>query len=91
MICSKLDEGEPITIYGDGSMVRDYIYISDLIEALYLICQTEDTRNETLNLGCGKGVSILEVVEAVESNLTTSAEKVFLEDNNMFARQNGAR
>ncbi len=49
--------GRPITIWGDGSIVRDYLYIADLVEALELAAGKE-TRRKVLNVGSGRSVSL---------------------------------
>lgn len=56
---------EPIEIWGDGSVVRDYIYIADVISAMM---STIDYRGKqhVFNIGAGKGKSINEILEAVE-------------------------
>lgn len=55
---------EPITIWGDGRVVRDYIYISDVVDALELAAHTE-TRRKVLNVGSGCGASLNELVETI--------------------------
>ena len=49
--------GRPITIWGDGSVMRDYLYIADLVEALVLAANKE-TQYKVLNIGSGRGVSL---------------------------------
>jgi UDP-glucose-4-epimerase GalE len=64
-----------LTIYGtdfptpDGSAVRDYIHVTDLAKAHVLSLQwlLKHKKNVSLNLGNGKGFSILELVTAVEA------------------------
>ena len=34
--CNKISKKEPITVYGSGLQTRDYVYVSDVIEALLL-------------------------------------------------------
>jgi UDP-glucose-4-epimerase GalE len=63
-----------LTLYGtdyptpDGTCIRDYIHVTDLanahVAALELLLG--GTRSQTVTLGTGKGVSIREVVEAIE-------------------------
>jgi UDP-glucose 4-epimerase len=55
----------PITIYGDGSMIRDYIFISDVAE---MIAGSFEKSTDSLvyNLGSGKGYSVNEVVKIIE-------------------------
>ena len=58
----KILSGDPITIWGDGSSVRDYIYIDDLTDAF---CQLIDkgTVNMTINIGSGEGYSIKQIID----------------------------
>ncbi len=53
----------------DGTGVRDYIHIMDLVEGHVAALDHLDEQDgyETYNLGQGKGVSVLELIEAVES------------------------
>lgn len=57
----KVLNGEPVEVWGDGSAIRDYIYITDLAD---IFCQLiyKDVRNETLNLGSGRGYSVNDVL-----------------------------
>jgi UDP-glucose 4-epimerase len=50
-----------VTIWGDGSVVRDYLYVSDLVEALEMTAKVE-TQSKVLNIGSGRGVSLNELV-----------------------------
>lgn len=54
---------EPITILGDGSMVRDYIYVRDAAEMI--AASFEKAQKSLYNLGSGQGVSVSELVETV--------------------------
>jgi UDP-glucose 4-epimerase len=55
--------GEPIEIWGDGTVVRDYLEVRDLAE-LCVRAGTSD-REGAYNAGSGHGLSVNEVVEAV--------------------------
>ncbi|MFC0233310.1 NAD-dependent epimerase/dehydratase family protein [Vagococcus entomophilus] len=63
--CYKMIQNEPITIYGDGNVVRDYIYIDDAIDGILRIAQYEG-ENKIFNLGSDKGYSIREIVAFIE-------------------------
>ena len=54
-------EGTPVTIWGDGSVVRDYLYVSDVVDALELAAK-ETTRHKVFNIGSGIGVSLNELL-----------------------------
>ena len=60
----QIAENKPITILGDGRMVRDYIYVQDL--ARMIAGSFETASQNTYNLGSGKGSSINEIVEVIE-------------------------
>lgn len=61
----KLIRGEPITIWGDGEVVRDYLHIDDLVSALMagLAYQPEVDAPRVFNIGSGRGVSLNELVK----------------------------
>lgn len=55
---------EPIQLYGDGSVVRDFIYIKDAIQAIITIANGHDY-HKTFNVGSGKGTSIKELLDLI--------------------------
>jgi UDP-glucose 4-epimerase len=55
---------QPIEIWGDGEVVRDYIYISDVVDAM-LAAVTYVPGPRLFNVGSGQGRSLNEVVEAI--------------------------
>jgi UDP-glucuronate 4-epimerase len=65
--------GEPVPIYGDGSSLRDFTYVDDLVEGLVRALDS-DLGFEILNLGAGRTVSVLEVVKTLERELSVTAE-----------------
>lgn len=56
---------EPIHVWGDGSVVRDYLYVGDLAD-LCCRCATSDTTG-VFNAGSGQGLSINEVIERIRA------------------------
>lgn len=56
---------QKIEVYGDGSVIRDFIYIDDAIEGIVKIANGKGHK-KTYNLGSGVGRSIKEIVETVE-------------------------
>jgi UDP-glucose 4-epimerase len=59
-------QGKPITIFGDGKNMRDYIFIDDAIEATKKIAFKENTKFRIYNVGKGYGTTINEVVDAIQ-------------------------
>jgi len=60
----KAKADEPIEIWGDGAVVRDFIHVSDLAELCLKVVE-QDTCG-IFNAGSGEGHSILEILGAVE-------------------------
>jgi UDP-glucuronate decarboxylase len=65
---------EPITIYGDGSQTRSFCYVSDLIEGLRRLMNTEGLTGP-VNIGNPAEITILELAETI-IGLTGSRSKV---------------
>ena len=61
---SRLRVGQPVTIWGDGSVVRDYLYVSDLVQALKLAARA-DLGRRVLNVGSGRGTSLNELIAII--------------------------
>lgn len=57
----KLLKNEPVEVWGDGSAVRDYIYIDDLA-GIFAKLMERDVHNTTLNIGSGRGYSVNDVL-----------------------------
>lgn len=58
------------TIFGDGEIVRDYIWVADVADAFVLGLNTP-VESGTYNIGSGQGKSINEIVAALNPLLTT--------------------
>jgi GDP-D-mannose 3', 5'-epimerase len=65
-ICRKIalaGEGEEIEVWGDGQQTRSYCYISDCVEGIYRLLQSE--HHEPINLGQDRMVTVDELVDMV--------------------------
>lgn len=60
---------EEITIFGENGTIRDYIYISDLCDAIIAITQKGQI-GEAYNIGSGIGYNNLEVLDVIKENLS---------------------
>lgn len=67
----RLMRNEPIRIWGDGSVVRDYLYISDLADAMLLALDYAPRADHAriLNLGSGQGHSLNQLLQTI-TNVT---------------------
>lgn len=62
----KVRTGQPLTIWGDGENVRDYLYIDDMVEACCKLIE-RGSDNGTFNVGAGIGTSINELHRIIET------------------------
>ena len=67
---------EPITVYGDGSVVRDFIYIDDAVRGILNIV-SGDAPERVYNLGSGHGTSIREVLDTIRCELEIEPEIIW--------------
>ncbi|HSR69963.1 MAG TPA: UDP-glucuronic acid decarboxylase family protein [Acidobacteriota bacterium] len=67
-------KGEPLEIYGDGSQTRSFCYVSDLVEGLIALMESQDL-HQPVNLGNPDEFTILELAQLV-LELTGSASQI---------------
>ncbi|HEV2328829.1 MAG TPA: SDR family NAD(P)-dependent oxidoreductase [Verrucomicrobiae bacterium] len=64
--------GKPIPVYGDGSVVRDYTFISDTVDGI-IACTKKELGFEIFNFGESEPISLNRVVESLEKALGQKA------------------
>lgn len=74
---NKALQNQPLTIYGDGSQTRDFIYVKDVVKANVLASQKG---NETYNVALGYSTSILELAEKIIDITNSKSQIQFLEE-----------
>jgi UDP-glucose 4-epimerase len=60
-----IEQGLPIKVFGDGTMVRDYVYISDLAQMVVEVFDRPH-QYDTYNLGSGEGVAVNELIDSLK-------------------------
>jgi len=72
-LMSRIANGEnPVTVWGDGSAIRDFAYASDVAEGV-ILALLKGTRGTYVNLGSGQGVTVRELVETLQSFIPFTA------------------
>jgi nucleoside-diphosphate-sugar epimerase len=66
--------GERLTIHGDGSQRRDFIHVSDVVEA-NLAAYASEAEGTALNVGSGSNISIQEMADMISSNQVHSSRR----------------
>ncbi len=70
--------GKALTIFGDGSATRDFVYVADAVQAFFAGMKALETRTvscDVCNLGTGQSVSIQELADTI-SRLTDSSATI---------------
>ncbi len=75
----SIKEKQPLTIYNGGKVVRDFVFIKDIAEAIQLVIEGEVSPGitESYNLGSSKGYAIYEILQMIEA---ISKEKLLIEN-----------
>jgi UDP-glucose 4-epimerase len=73
----KALRGEPIQIWGDGEVVRDYLYAGDVADAMVKAALYEG-RQHVFNIGAGRGHSLNELLARLEALLGRRVERTYL-------------
>ncbi len=58
--------GKPFTVVGDGKQTRDFVYVTDVVDAFYKAAET-DVSGEVMNVGAGNPQSVNRLVELLEA------------------------
>ena len=67
--------GQPITVYGDGKQTRSFCYVSDLIEGIWRLMNSDE--HEPTNIGNPQEITILEFAERIRALLGVKTPIVF--------------
>lgn len=72
--------GRPVTLYGDGKQVRDILFVDDLVRAMIRgadAARTEPGRIYNVGGGAENAVSLLELLDLLERQLTRAVDRRF--------------
>jgi nucleoside-diphosphate-sugar epimerase len=69
-------QGEPPTIYGDGTQSRDFTYVDNVIYANLLAASSPKAVGQTINCATGGNVTLLELVDKLNALLGTNLAPV---------------
>lgn len=70
---------EPIKVFGDGSQTRTFCYIDDNTDAVYRIFKGGLYRNEVVNIGSDKEISILQLAETIKTLFQSESSIIHME------------
>lgn len=71
---SRILNKQPVIVYEDGNQTRDFIYVSDLVDACVEGIVANKFDNKILNIATGRGTRIIDVVKTISETLETNPE-----------------
>jgi len=83
---NKIKTGETPTIFGDGSAIRDYIYIEDAVNATLLLFE-KNIEDKIFNVGSGRGVTVNELVSVISEITGQSINPIYTNDNAIYIQK----
>jgi UDP-glucuronate 4-epimerase len=74
----KILAGEPIEVYGQGRMARDFTYVDDIVDGIVgaLDNPPPSSENRILNIGDSHPVGLMDMIETLENAIGQKAEKI---------------
>jgi UDP-glucose 4-epimerase len=75
---NRILKNMPIQIWGNGEIVRDYIYILDVVEALYNV-QNPNLTEKLFNIGSGQGISLNQLLITIRQVIEDDFEVEYIE------------
>ncbi len=69
---NRIISNQPLTIFGKGDQIRDYVFIKDIIEYFEKAIISPDSDNLVLNMGTGEGTTIKELIDVLSNIMEVS-------------------
>lgn len=85
LFATAISKGEPIKVFNNGNMMRDFTYVSDIVSGTMKAIDYEPVRAsngagvfKAYNIGCSHPVRLMDFISEIESAMGKPAEKIFL-------------
>ena len=72
IFCDKISKGEPIDIFNNGNLKRDFTYIDDIVNGTKSAMDS-NYECEVFNLGNNKSENIMDIIRLIEKNIGKNA------------------
>ena len=76
IFANQLLNGNTLNIYEDGKIVRDFVYVSDVVTAFHRLCEIEQVPADTIDIGSGVSATILDVAGEMLNLLNLDADRL---------------
>jgi len=70
IFCGRVMQNRPLTIFGDGTQTRDYVHVTDVAEAAFLVATTtlppvQRLDDRAFNIGTGSATSVVDLAQVL--------------------------
>lgn len=77
VFCHRALAGEPIEIWGDGQVKRDFVYVEDAVDAMIRAMEIPDAVGE-INVGSGVGTSLNQLIDKIEAAVGATVHRKYM-------------
>jgi UDP-glucose 4-epimerase len=70
--------GDDLTVYGDGEQTRCFTHVSDTVEALMLLCESDRAKGRTFNIGNATPIAVVDLARRVIARAGSDSEIAFV-------------
>ena len=81
LFANAIIKGEPIKVFNNGNLSRDFTFIDDIVEGVVRVVETEPSENtetKVYNIGCGHPMQLMDFIHTLETAIGKKAEMNFL-------------
>ncbi len=81
LFTNAIIKGEPIKVFNNGNLSRDFTYIDDIIEGVVRVTErisAESSQAKVYNIGCGHPMQLMDFIHTLEKSIGKKAEMNFL-------------
>lgn len=71
---TRLLKKQGITIFGDGNQTRDFVHVSDIVQANLLALESRGATGNVMNIGSGRGTTVLQIAELLKNRIYSEAK-----------------
>lgn len=71
-------KGEPITVYNDGSMIRCFTYVNDVVDAMIALAHHSDAIGQIFNIGSTEAISIKDLALKIKQKTNSDSPIKFV-------------
>jgi UDP-glucose 4-epimerase len=75
-VLNRVSQCQPVQVVGDGTAVRDYVFIDDVVDALEAAAKRALPATGVFNVGSGRGHTVVDVLDALERELGHAIERL---------------